>query len=432
MVVNSRYQISEERLERARRVNSLGSQTFSKSTKTLPLGASPLFVRNGCGCMIWDVDNNSYIDLCNGLASVLLGYAFPIVDEAVAKQLKNGVTFSLPHTLEIEVSELLVDLIPCAEMVRFAKNGTDVTSAAVRLARHITGRDHIAICGYHGWQDWSIATTNKNSGIPKSVRSLSSTFDFNDIASLEKIFHEQNLGVAAVILEPVNRGLPDPIFLKKVRDICTGNGALLIFDEIISGFRVSIGGAQELYGIKPDLATFGKGMGNGHPIAALVGRKEALEECDNIFFSGTFAGETLSLAAAQAAINFIASNSVPDILAEYGGYIASGIEDIIIAEGLTEILSLEGHPSWKIWRIGDSDIGNSLEIKTFLMQELFLAGIFMIGSHNVSYSIKEVELNKITGPYQNALGKLGQIKTRGDHVAEYLTCSPPTDLFKVR
>jgi len=362
----------------------------------------------------------------------LLGYAFPLVDEAVKSQLKCGVTFSMSHRLEIEVSELLIDIVPCAEMVRFAKNGTDVTSAAVRLARHVTGRDHVAICGYHGWQDWSIATTTKNNGIPVSIRSLSSTFRFNDLESLSNLFSKLNGKVAAVILEPINRELPRLEFLRGVRDLCTKEGAILIFDEIISGFRVSAGGAQELFDVEPDLTTVGKGMGNGHPVSALVGRKEVLKECDDIFFSGTFAGETLSLAAARAVLKFVSEESVPEVLGQRGENIAKALRTIIRKEGLSDVLSLEGHPSWKIWKIADSELGNSLEIKAFLMQELFSAGLFMIGSHNVSYSISDDDVEKIKDRYQESLGRLGDIRNKGVHVNQHLLGAPLESLFKVR
>ena len=241
----SGYSKSMEQLVRAERTIPLGSQTFSKSRTQYPVGISPLYAAKTKGAEIWDVDGNRYIDLVSALASVTLGYGDKGVVKAVKKQLKLGVSMSLPGILEAEVAELIVEMVPSAEMVRFGKNGTDATSAAIRLARAYTGRDHIIVCGYHGWQDWYIGSTTRNKGVPGSVSDLTHKFEYNNIASLQEALSKLEGNIAAVIMEPMNVVYPEPDFLEQVQKLTQEAGALLIFDETITGFRFARGGAQE-------------------------------------------------------------------------------------------------------------------------------------------------------------------------------------------
>src|SRR5574341_817412 len=295
--MSDRYHNSEEMLDRALKAVPLGSQTFSKSKTQYPYGVSPYFITRGQGSHVWDVDNNEYVDFINALAAVTLGYNDPDVNAAVRAQLDEGVIFSLPHPLEHQVAEKIVEIVPCAEMVRFGKNGSDATSGAIRLARAYTNRDHVAACGYHGWQDWYIGATTRSRGVPQSTRDLTHIFNYNDIESLHKIFKEHPDQVAAVIMEPMNTTEPKDGFLEKVRELSRQHGAVFIFDETITGFRYANGGAQEYFGVTPDLATFGKGLANGYPVSALAGKAEIMRLMEEIFYSFTFGGETLSLAA---------------------------------------------------------------------------------------------------------------------------------------
>ncbi|MBW1735929.1 MAG: aminotransferase class III-fold pyridoxal phosphate-dependent enzyme, partial [Deltaproteobacteria bacterium] len=255
----SRYRKSKEFLTRAEKVIPLASQTFSKSHIQYP-EASPYFLVRGKGSRVWDVDGNEYIDFVNGLLPVILGYCDPDVDKAVMEQMKKGVTFSLASPLECELAEMLVDLIPCAEMVRFGKSGSDATAGAVRVARAYTGRERVAVCGYHGWQDWYIGSTVRNKGVPECVRRLTHSFTYNDLSSLERLFDQYPGEIAVVILEPMNVEDPAPRFLEGVKEVTHKHGAILVFDEIITGFRYALGGAQELFGVVPDLAAVGKSM----------------------------------------------------------------------------------------------------------------------------------------------------------------------------
>ncbi len=275
--MTTRYQKSEAMLLRALESIPLGSQTFSKSLTQYPRGASPYFLTHGRGSRVWDVDGNEYIDFVNGLASITLGYNDPDVNAAVKKQLEEGTIFSLAHPIETAVAEKIIEMVPCAEMVRFGKNGSDVTSGAVRLARAYTSRDHVAVSGYHGWQDWYIGSTARNKGVPQAVRALTHTFPYNDLPALQKLFDDLPDRIAAVILEPMNVYEPKERFLEQVKALAHERGALLIFDETITGFRYANGGAQALFGVTPDLATFGHRVANGVTLSLIDGRSDVMK-----------------------------------------------------------------------------------------------------------------------------------------------------------
>jgi glutamate-1-semialdehyde 2,1-aminomutase len=423
------YKKSEKLLDRALESIPLASQTFSKSLTQYPRGVSPFFIEKGKGAKVWDVDGNEYIDFVNSLAAVTLGYCDKNVDEAVQKQMKNGVTFSLPHRLEMEVAEKLINIIPCAEKVRFAKNGTDATSASIRIARAYTGRDHIAVCGYHGWQDWYIGSTTRDLGIPKGVKELTHRFEYNNIESLEKIFQEQEL--ACVIMEPMNVKYPKDNFLKKVKSLVHKNNALLIFDETITGFRYSLGGAQALFNVIPDLSTFGKGMANGYPLSAVVGSNEIMQKVEDIFFSSTFGGETLSLAAANAVIDKYKKDNVPKHLNDVGGYLLKKLNQLIDNEILGDIFQTFGHPSWNFLHTREQEKYNSFEIKTFFLQEMFKRGILTLGSHNLSFSHTRKDIDVLISVYAEVLPIVKQHIEQGS-LLENTHGNILQPLFKVR
>jgi len=390
---------SNKLLAKAERSIPLGSQTFSKSKIAYPQGVSPLFVTRGQGCYLWDVDGNKYLDFVSGLLSVSLGYCDDDVDAAVKKQIDLGVTFSLPHELEVIVAEQLIDLIPCAEMVRFGKNGSDATSAAIRLARAYTNREHIAVCGYHGWQDWYIGSTTRDLGVPNGVKALTHKFNYNDIKSLEKIFHQQSTKVAAVILEPMNTVYPKDNFLQRVKQLCEQNQSVLIFDETITGFRYSNGGAQQFFGVTPDLATFGKGMGNGYPISAVVGKKEIMNLMEDIFFSGTFAGETLSLAATHATLNKIINQDVVKHLNLIGSYLIERLNQIVDKKDICNWVKVYGHPSWSFCTFLDTTSYSALELKSLFLQEMNKRGILLGGGHNLNFSHTIEDIDYLLNAY---------------------------------
>ena len=289
-----------------------GTQTMSKCPDQFVDGVYPKFAKKASGAYIEDIEGNQYLDFMCGLGPIILGYNDEETNEAITSQLDKGIIFSLPTLLEQELARLLVEVIPCAEQVRFAKNGTDVDLAAVRIARSYTRREHIAKCGYHGWGDWHAASL-RDYGVPKSLKDIVHDFEYNNLESLESVL--KNYECAAVIMEAQALTSPEPGFLEGVRSLCDDYGVILIFDEVVTGFRWSLGGAQEYYGVTPDLACFGKAMANGMPLSAIVGKKELMNELNHAFFSMTFGGECLSLAASISTINKLKTKNYDHIWA---------------------------------------------------------------------------------------------------------------------
>lgn len=394
---------SNKYVEKARRLIPSQTQTLSKGHTQFPEGASPLFLVKGKGSHVWDVDGNEYVDFALALGPVTLGYNYGAVNRAIKKQLKDGITFSLPHPLEIELSESLTKIIPCAELVRFGKNGSDVTSAAIRIARAYTGRDKIAFCGYHGTQDWYICTTNLNKGIPKIFNKLVFEFEYNNIKSLEEIFKKNKDQIAAVIMEPISIVEPKNNFLHKVKETTHKNGAVLIFDEIVTGFRMSLEGAQGFYGITPDLATFGKGMANGMPISALVGNRKIMKVCEKTFFSMTFGGECLSIAAAIATIKEMKRKNVIKHIWKMGKIFQDGYNKAAKKHGLEKITKCEGLPCHNVITFDYKNEKNSLLLKSILIQECVKRGFLISCSQNFCYSHTKKEMRDAVKALDEAL-----------------------------
>jgi glutamate-1-semialdehyde 2,1-aminomutase len=429
--VSERYHHSEEMLARALKTIPLGTQTFSKSKTQYPHGVSPYYIHKGLGSRVWDIDGNQYIDFINGLASVTLGYNDPDVKAAVNAQLEDGSIFSLPHPLEVEVSEKMVELVPCAEMVRFGKNGSDATSGAIRLARSYTGRDHVAVCGYHGWQDWYIGSTLRNKGVPQATRDLTHTFMYNDIESLHKLFRERPDQFAAVIMEPMNVVEPREGFLQEVKELTHKYGALFILDEMVTGFRYANGGAQEYFGVTPDLATFGKGLANGYPVSAVAGRADIMQMMEELFFSFTFGGDTLSLAAALATMIKLQNQPIIETIKKQGQKVLDGLQSLIKTHKMEHVLSVAGNPSWSFLLIKDTENYSMWEIKTLFLQEIFARGILAFGTHNMSFAHSDDDIKVLLSAYGEVLPILkNAVEERT--LEKQLRCKPLEPLFKIR
>jgi len=375
---------SQAWLARSRKVIPGCAQTFSKSNNQYVQGVAPVFLQRGKGCRVWDVDGNEYIDYVQGLLPNILGYANEEVNRTVSAQLAEGHSFSLPHPLEVELAERLTRLIPCAEMVRFGKNGSDATSGAVRAARAFTGRERIACSGYHGWQDWYIGSTTRYAGVPNAVRALTRPFPYNDLPALEKLLQEHSGEFAAVIMEPVNFVEPAPGYLQAVKEMTHRHGALLIFDEICSGFHFGLGGAQKRYGVIPDLACFGKAMGNGFPIACVLGRADVMKVFEEIFFSFTFAGEVSSMAAAMKVLDILEGTDALARMEANGRVLQDGFNTLAKLAGLAGRLTCEGHPSWSLIRFHDTEGKDSLLLRSLVSQELIKRGILTLVTHNMT------------------------------------------------
>jgi glutamate-1-semialdehyde-2,1-aminomutase len=414
---------------RAARVIPGGSQTLSKGATQYVQGVAPTFLVRGQGSHVWDADGNEYIDFPMALGPIILGHGYPAVDEAVRRQMADGVSFSLPHPLEIEVAERLVQMVPCAEMVRFGKNGSDATAGAVRLARAFTGRDVIACCGYHGWQDWYIGTTTFNRGVPMAVCELTATFEYNNLASLIRLLDQYRKRVAAVILEPVGIVEPKGEFLQQVRDLCSREGCLLIFDEVITGFRLARGGAQEYFGVVPDLACFGKAMANGYPLSAVVGAREIMKHFEQTFFSFTFGGEALSLAASLATMKEIAEKEVIAHNWEQGGKIKDGVNVLAREFGAENFVRCTGLPPRTVVSFSDESGRESLLVKSLFQQECLKRGVLFSGSQNICFSHSNEDIDQTLRAYRAAMEITALAIRRGD-VAEKLEGTPVQPVFR--
>ena len=316
--------INENKLwENAIKLMPRGTQTMSKCPDQFVEGVYPKFASKSKGAYVKGLDGKWYLNYMCGLGPIILGYNHKKTNRAIKKQLRKGIIHSLPTVLEQELAQLICDVVPSAEQVRFAKNGTDADLAAVRIARSYTGREHIVKCGYHGWGDWH-GVTLRPYGIPKSLKKTVSEFEYNNLESLEKELKKRP--VAGVIMEAQALTAPKPGFLEGVRELCTKYGALLIFDEVVTGFRWALGGAQQHYNVTPDLCCLGKALANGMPLSAIADKAEYMKELDHAFFSMTFGGECLSLAAAIETIKELKTKDY-NYIWELGNMLDEGIKN---------------------------------------------------------------------------------------------------------
>ncbi len=449
MTINKKPDItrSNEIYERALDIIPAGSQTFSKGVSQYVNGFSPKYIDHAKGAYTWDVDGNKFLDYVMGCHPIVLGHADPDVNNAVITQLEKGSTFSLMSELEVNVSELLVNVIPCAEMVRFGKNGADATTIGVRIARAVTGREHIAYCGYHGWHDWYIANTDLNSGIPEFNKELAHSFNYNDIDSLERLFLDRPDKIAIVIMEPLAvmepkcmnatgckrmecRSACQNHFLHEVQRVAKHYGAILMFDEIITGFRFSMGGAQELLGVTPDLASFAKGISNGIPLSAIVGKKEYMQVLDKTFFSFTYGGDCIGLAAAEACIPKLEREKVPDHLAKVGLLLKEGFNELVLMHGLGDFIECLGYPCRTIVSFNGQGKFDELEMKSIFQQELIRRGILWSAYHALSWSHKESDIQLTLNAFDDSMSIFGKIINGKKQMRAFIEGDPVKPVFR--
>lgn len=388
-----------------------GAQTLSKNPGQYVIGVTPPAVSGAKGAYIWGSDGEKYLDLVLALGPMVFGYANKRIDDKVKEQIDKGTIYSLPSEKELELAKLLQETVPCAEMSRFVLNGNDATSGAIRLARQITGRDHVAKCGYHGWQDWSICTKEgRSSGVPDIIKTLTHDFKYNDIESLQKIFKDYPNKIAAVILEPASSDKPKDGFLEKVKEIAKSNGAILIFDEMVTGFRWALGGAQEYFGVTPDIACFGKAISNGYPLAVICGKAEYMKRMDEVFVSMTFGGFVLGLVAAIETIKMMKElGNVHKYMHELGGHFIDQGNQIAVKYGLpVEFIGYGPHP---IMQISAKDDYINRLIKTFIYQEMNKSGILFGSSMMIGYIHKKEEIDLVLRKFDEICGR---IKAEGD------------------
>ncbi|MBD2210659.1 glutamate-1-semialdehyde 2,1-aminomutase [Nostoc linckia FACHB-104] len=363
-----------------------GSHTYAKGDDQFPEDA-PGFIVRGEGCHVWDVDGNEFIEYGMGLRAITLGHAYPAVVEAAYRQMLLGNNFTRPATIEVECAEQLLSWVPGAEMVKFAKDGSTVTTAAITLARAYTGRDMVAICGDHpffSYNDWFIGSTPMSAGIPQVIQDLTVKFTFNDIESVKALFANHPGKIACVILEPAKYEDPANNFLHEVQKVCRENGAIFILDEMITGFRWSGGNAQTCYDIVPDLSTFGKSMGNGFAVSALVGKRELMElggiyhDKERVFLlSTTHGAENHGLAAAIATMNTFRTEGVIEHLYKQGERLSAGINQAIAAHGLEDYFQVVGLPCNLVYGTRDQNKQPSQAFRTLFMQETIKRGLIL-------------------------------------------------------
>ena len=388
-----------------------GCHTYAKGDDHYPVLA-PGFIVRGQGCHVWDVDGNEYIEYGMGNRCVTLGHAFSPVVEAAKNGLENGVNFSRPSPIELECAEELLSVIDGADMVKFCKNGSDATTAALKLARAYTGRDLVACCADHPFfsiNDWFIGTTPMDAGIPKVIKDLTLSFHYNNIESIKSLFDRYPGQIACLILEPAKYEDPKDSFLHEVQAVCKQNGTVFILDEMITGFRWHIGGGQKYYDIVPDLSAFGKGMSNGFSVSALVGKKEIMKlgglnhDRERVFLlSTTHGAETHSLAATMEVIKTYKREPVIDTLYRQVERLTRGIKNIIEKRNLFEYFQVIGKPCNLVFITKDQEKKPSQSFRSLFLQEIIKRGV--IGpSLVVSYSHSDEDIDRTVEVFDEAL-----------------------------
>lgn len=389
------FEKSNALVKREKKVAPLASQTFSKSYRYFMPENAPMYIDHAEGARVYDVDGNEYIDFICCLGPITLGYNYPAVNSAVIEQLNKGIIFSTQAPVECELAEKLVEVIPCAEMVKFVKNGSDATTAAIRLARAYTGRDRVAMCGYHGMHDWSIGASANNKGVPKAVCELTKTFKYNDLTSLENLLSEHPGEYAAVIMEPIQSNGTTKEYLQAVIDIAHKHGAIAIFDEVVSGFRYAIGGASEYYGVTPDMASYGKGCANGMSISFVAGKRELISLIDQgVFVSMTFGGDAISLAGALATVKEMQEKDVIGHAWKLGAMLLEGLKERIEKHGVGAGVSTSGLAPH--CGVAFDDVGslNYLDIHSVFSKNMLENGILCQAITNISFSHTEYDVKK--------------------------------------
>ena len=413
-----------------------GAHTYAKGDDQYPKLA-PGFIARGKGCRVWDVDGNEYIEYGSGLRAVTLGHAYPAVVDAVRRELENGSNFVRPSPLEVELAERVSGMIRGAEMVKFGKHGSDATTAAVRLARAFTGRDKVAVCAQHPFfaaDDWFLGSTPMPAGVPQAVRDLTLRFDYNDLDSLRTLFNRHAGQIACVMMEPERDVPPAAGYLSAVKELCHHNGALFVLDELITGFRWHVGGAQRVYDVVPDLSAFGKAMANGFSVSALVGRRDVMRlggfdhDRERAFLlSTTHGGETHALAASLATLDVYARQDVIGHLHRQGERLRAGVHHIVEELRLTGHFELVGRPCNLVYATRDADRRPSQHFRALFLQETIRRGL-LAPSLVVNYAHTDADIDATVGRIGEAL--VVYRKALADGVDRHLVGGPTKPAFR--
>ncbi len=372
------------------------TQTGSKRPVKEYDGVMPLTIESGKGCRFTDIDGKEYIDWGASLGPIILGYAYDEVDDAVRKQLNKGTIFGMPSPIEYELAKEMINVIPGIDMVRFLKTGGDVCSAAVRLARAYTGREKIISIGYHGWHDTFMAAIPQFEGIPKALRDLVISIPFNDFDAVKEVFEKEKENIAAVITIPFNfeDNPPDGKYFPEMRSLCDKYGSVLIFDEVLAGFRLALGGGIEYHKVQPDLVVYGKAIANGYPLAAFAGKREIMSVIDKTLITTTLGGETLSLAASLATIKILQRDNVHAELYRRGKILMDGMNHLIKKYSIPG--KLKGIPVGFTLILNDDISEEELNRVIKMERKIFELGVFMDKDRTwlVSYSHTDDDIKK--------------------------------------
>ena len=432
---------SLEMYDRALRAIPGGTHLFGRRAELGARGVSPVFSDRQQGGRFWDVDGNEYVDLLMGCGAVILGHAFPAVVEAVREQALRGTGVTINHPLEVELAELLVEVVPCAEMVRLCKGGGEADLIAIRIARGATGRDKVAFCGYHGWHDWYLAANLADEtvltahllpgitprGVPKGLTGTALPFEFNNLDSLRAVLEGNEGEIAAIIMEASRSFIPEPGFLEGVRKLATKHGAVLIFDEVVTGFRLAHGGAQEYFGVTPDMATYAKTISNGFALAAVCGKREVMECAADMFISSVYWAEATGLAAGLASIRAMRELDAPAEVARRGRALMAGLSELIAQDGIpAEVVGLPPCP-FVIFRGDEPETTNA--VVTLYMQEMARRGVFAGGVNYLCVAHTDADLNQTLEAAAESLGTIRRALDSGD-VESFLDCPVRQSGFK--
>lgn len=418
-----------------------GTQLISRRPTRYACGVSPVYSQRAKGARFWDVDGNEYIDWVSGIGAIILGYADPVVDDAVREQISLGAVTSVSHELELELAEELVRRIPCAEMVRYAKCGGEACAIAVRIARGATGRDKVLFCGYHGWHDWYLAANltaeeSLNShlfpgiepiGVPRALAGTALPFAYGDLPGLGQLLDDHRGQVAAVILEPLRSSEPPAGYLAGVAQLARQAGAVLIFDEVSTGFRLADDGAQSYVGVTPDMAVFAKSISNGYPMAAVVGRREIMAPAARMFIYSTYWSDAIGMRAALTTLKEISRRDTPGYLWRYGTELQRRINEVAAASGLpVRCGSLAVHPHLT-FDIPSAD--TQALLGTIFIQEMAKRGCHGYTSFYLNGAQQTEELEQTVAAAAESFGLLAQ-GLADDNLNAMLECVPRQEIFR--
>lgn len=390
---------SQALAQHALRLMPWGTQTNAKRPDPALGDALPRFIERAEGCRIQGIDRRWFIDYRSSLGPIILGYRHPAVDAAVRAQLDKGVLFSMASPVEAEVAERLVGLVPGLEQVRFLKTGNDANSACVRLARAVTGRDHLVTCGYHGYSDWFSCGTGAapmlprpGNGVPAALDGLVTNLAYGDLDALEAVFAERGDAIAGMILVPYDWGeTVAEAFVRRARELTTQHGSLLVFDQVLTGFRLALGGAQEYLGVVPDLTSYAKALANGYPLSAFGGRRDVMQALDRAVITTTYAGETLSLAAAGATLDVLRDEPVLDHVWAMGERLQAGFDEAARARGLAA-RSVGLPPAVQFRFHADAEADEAA--RTVFFRELLQRGVFPSRHFLMSYAHQPADVDE--------------------------------------